>query len=57
MTWLILIGVAVAAVFIIKDKKFSFGGSSDAEDELKKRYVNSEIDEETYLRMKENIKK
>jgi putative membrane protein len=50
----IAIGVIVYYVFI-KDSKSSFG--SHAEDILKQRYVNGEIDESTYNRMKETLRK
>ncbi len=57
MTWLLLIGAGIVIYFVVKDKKIDLGGKNEAEEVLKRRYVNGEIDEETYLRMKENIKK
>ena len=50
----IAIGVIVYYVFI-KDSKISSG--SHAEDILKQRYVNGEIDETTYNRMKETLRR
>jgi uncharacterized membrane protein len=50
----IAIGVIVYYVFI-KDSKSSSG--SAAEDILKQRYVNGEIDEITYNRMKDTLRK
>jgi putative membrane protein len=50
----IAIGVIVYYVFI-KDSKSSSG--LHAEDILKQRYVNGEIDETTYNRMKETLRK
>jgi hypothetical protein len=55
---MLLIGIAVIAVivyFLAKDKKIKFPSSNEAEETLKKRYINGEIDEETYLRMKRTI--
>jgi len=34
----------------------TFSGKESVEEQLKTRFVNGEIDEETYLRMKETIK-
>jgi putative membrane protein len=56
-TW-IFIGLAVY-YFINKDKKnkmvFTNGGSP--EDKLKERYVNGEIDQATYEKMKMTIRR
>jgi uncharacterized membrane protein len=52
MAWLFLIGIGVAVYFLLKDKKFKIGGISEAEETLKRRYVDGEIDEEEYLRKK-----
>lgn len=52
--WLI-IGLIIYSFF--KEKGTSFINIDNAESKLKERYVNGEIDEETYLRMKETIKK
>ncbi len=57
MLWIIVIGVGIAAYFLIKNKKIDISGKSEAEETLKRRYVSGEIDEETYLKMKENINK
>ena len=50
----IAIGVIVYYVFI-KDTKIS--SSSAAEEILRQRYVNGEIDEAQYNRMKETLRK
>ncbi len=57
MLWLIFIAGAIVVYFLVKDKKINIAGTSEAEETLKKRYINGEIDDETYLKMKENIKK
>ena len=57
MLWLYLIIGGVVVYFLVKGRKINLSGSSDAEEALKRRYVNGEIDEETYLKMKETIKK
>ena len=57
MTWILLIGLGVVVYFLVKEKKIDIGGKSEAEETLKRRYVSGEIDEETYLKMKEIINK
>lgn len=55
--WLLGIGVLVYYVFLNQDKgKALLGGSKSPEDQLKERFVKGEIDEKTYLQMKETIK-
>lgn len=52
--WIILIGVAV--YYFSQNKEFgNMNNKSDALDKLKERYVNGEIDEEEYKRMKKNL--
>ena len=57
MTWLFLAVAGIAAYFLIKGKKINISGTNEAEEALKRRYIDGEIDEETYLKMKEIIKK
>ena len=52
MTWILIAVAALVVYILVKDKKIKVGGSSEAEETLKKRYINGEIDEETYLKMK-----
>ncbi len=50
--WLI---IGFIIYHLIKDRGVSLINSdSNAESRLKERYVNGEIDEETYIRMKKN---
>ena len=53
---LLWIAIAVIVYYVfIKDSKSSSG--SHVEDILKQRYVNGEIDETTYNRMKETLRR
>lgn len=54
MGWLI---IGLVVYFIFKEKGTSFMNNDNAESRLKERFVNGEIDEETYLRMKKTIEK
>ncbi|MHB1314200.1 MAG: SHOCT domain-containing protein [Christensenellales bacterium] len=47
--------LAVLAYFLLKDRKHKADAGGDAEEALKRRYINGEIDEETYYRMKRTI--
>lgn len=51
--------LVIAAVYYLfkNHNSIDFGrkNESDAQEILKKRYVNGDIDEETYLRMKKEI--
>ncbi len=51
---LIIIGI----VYLLKTKGYEFGFNKkdEAEEILKKRYVNGEIDEETYNRIRNGLK-
>ncbi len=49
--WII---IGVILFYILKDKK-GFNKTSDAEELLKQRFINGEIDEDSYLRMKKLI--
>ncbi|MFZ7120832.1 MAG: SHOCT domain-containing protein [Eubacteriaceae bacterium] len=52
----VLIGVVI--YYVLKnDRGLTFSSKSSAEELLKERYVNGEIDEETYLKMKNVLKK
>jgi len=55
MTWIWIAVGALVVYILVRDKKIKLGGGSEAEETLKKRYINGEIDEETYLKMKRNI--
>lgn len=57
MGWLLIIAVGVGIYFLVKNKKIDISGKNEAEETLKKRFINGEIDEETYLKMKETLKK
>jgi len=53
----VLVLVLAAFYFMFKDDhKMNFGSNqNNPEQKLKERYINGEIDEETYLRMKSVI--
>jgi uncharacterized membrane protein len=58
---LFLVGIGVLVYFILFSGKTSNVGlttlgKESAEERLKTRFVNGEIDEKTYLQMKETIK-
>lgn len=58
MMLLAMIGIGVLVYYLINDKT-AIGkstGKGSAEALLKERFVNGEIDEKTYLQMKETIK-
>ena len=55
MTWILVAVVALVVYILVRDKKIKLSGNSEAEETLKRRYVNGEIDEETYLKMKRTI--
>lgn len=57
MGLLFLVGAGVVIYYLVKNKKVDISSKSDAEDALKRRYVNGEIDDETYLKMKKIIEK
>lgn len=51
--WALLI---IALYFLVKgDSRVHFAQKESPEQKLKERYINGEIDEETYLRMKSVI--
>lgn len=52
--WLI---IGLIIYYFFKEKGTTFTNSDKSESKLKERYVNGEIDDETYLRMNETIKK
>lgn len=55
--WFIAIGVLFYYLFSSKDNgKAIFTGNKSPEEQLKERFVKGEIDEKTYLQMKETIK-
>ncbi|SKB70517.1 putative membrane protein [Acetoanaerobium noterae] len=55
--WFVVIGVLIYYLFFSKDNgKVNFPGSKSPEEQLKERFVKGEIDEKTYLQMKETIK-
>ena len=55
---LLLVGVVVYFLVVNRNgSNFRFPGRRTPEDILKERFVNGEIDEETYLRMKETLKR
>lgn len=56
MMMLILIVVIVWLYYHKDTAKMTFAGTRSAEEQLKERFVRGEIDEETYLRMKDMIK-
>ena len=51
--WIILIG---AVIYYLYKEKGSFSNTDSAQKKLRERFVAGEIDEETYLRMKELLK-
>ena len=55
MLWIIIIAVGVVVYFVVLNKKVSFKGEDGALDILKMRYVNGEIDEEIYNKMKNTL--
>jgi uncharacterized membrane protein len=55
---LILLGVGAYFLFFSKNApKAQFSSQKSAEETLKERYVNGEIDEETFIKMKETLNK
>lgn len=55
--WFVGIGVLVYYLFFNQDKgKVILSGNKSPEEQLKERFVKGEIDEKTYLQMKETIK-
>lgn len=59
MTWILLIGVGFAFYYFYNNKNKLFHSTSDdsSEELLNRRFVKGEIDEETYLKMKETLKR
>ncbi|MFH5836445.1 SHOCT domain-containing protein [Proteiniclasticum sp. C24MP] len=51
--WILVI--AVVYLLVKGDTKVNFTQKESPEQKLKERYINGEIDEETYLRMKSVI--
>lgn len=61
MMIILVIGICVFLYYILFNGQaakghFTMPDKESAEDKLKMRYVNGEIDEETYLQMKETLK-
>ncbi len=61
MMLILVIGIGVLIYYMFFNGKTSnggltFSGKESAEEQLKTRFVNGEIDEKTYLQMKETIK-
>lgn len=55
---LLLVGVVIYFLVINKNStNFKFSGRKTSEDILKERFANGEIDEETYLKMKETLRR
>jgi putative membrane protein len=53
---ILLLGVGAYFLFFNKgNSKIKFPNSKSAEETLKERFVNGEIDEETYKKMKETL--
>lgn len=58
MMWLIVIIVIGYVYYSNKNGSSSFGiGNKNSDELLKERFVKGEIDESTYLQMKETLKK
>lgn len=53
---MMIIGLAVIIFVIYYSSGKRLPGTNKAEDTLKERFVNGEIDEETYLKMKKTLK-
>lgn len=53
---LVLLGILVYYLLKNKDIKKILNSNKTPEETLKERYVNGEIDEETFKRMKETLK-
>ncbi len=55
---LALIGIGIYYIFFNKGKStITLPNSKSPEDILKERFVNGKIDEETYLKIKETLKR
>ena len=54
---LIFIGIGVLIYYFINNGKITLPGKMSTDDILKERFVNGEIDEKTYLQMKETLKR
>lgn len=52
---LILVGIGFYFLFFNKNSAIKLTGTVNAEERLKERFVNGEIDEETYRRMKKTL--
>lgn len=54
---LILLGIGAYFLFPYREgrSRLQFPGRRDAEETLRERYVNGEIDEETFRKMKETL--
>lgn len=57
MIWILLVILGVIVYFLYKDKKISFPNGRSPEDLLDERFVRGEIDENTYLKMKNVLKR
>ncbi len=57
MLYLLIIIVGVVIYIIYQKDKTIFNRKESSEDLLEKRFINGEIDEETYIKMKETLKK
>jgi uncharacterized membrane protein len=53
----VLVLILIVVYFMFKDDKINFNtNQNNPEQKLKERYINGEIDEETYLKMKSVIR-
>ena len=57
MLYLLIIIVGVVIYIIYQKDKTIFNRKESSEYLLEKRFINGEIDEETYIKMKETLKK
>ena len=54
--WLVPLGIVAYYMFFNKgNAKIQFPNSKSAEETLKERFVNGDIDEETFMRMRETL--
>lgn len=57
MMLLPLIVIGVVLYYFVENKRSFLSGSSKPLDQLQERYINGEIDEETYSKMKKVLEK